>query len=146
MAAAPSFARIGLPAGGEIFYDNLFQVFGRGDRRMWTSLILFAQEAKDKAPEGGGLLSGPNAILLPLGAVFMLFYFLVLRPQQRKQRQEQDNLMSNMKKNDEFITTSGIIGTVWKIEEAKAGRAHEVVLEIDDNARIHVLKSSIAQI
>jgi preprotein translocase subunit YajC len=77
-------------------------------------------------------------ILIPV--LFALFYFVVLRPQQRRMRQEQDSMMANLKKNDEVVTSAGIFGTVANIKD------EEVTLKIDDNARIRVLKSTIARV
>ncbi|MBI2804731.1 MAG: preprotein translocase subunit YajC [Planctomycetes bacterium] len=109
---------------------------------MLSALILFAQdEAKKGQPEGiGGFLGSNGIILLPI--LFMLFYFVVILPQQRKQRKEQESLMSGMKKNDEVVTAAGIIGVIANIKEG----GDEVVLKIDDNARMRVLKSSIVRI
>jgi preprotein translocase subunit YajC len=107
---------------------------------MLTSLLLFAQDAKDGADGGGGF--NPNSFLLPLAVIFMLFFFLIVLPSQRRQKREQENLLANLKKNDEVVTTSGIIGIVANIKEG----GNEVTLKIDDNARIRVLKTSIAQI
>jgi preprotein translocase subunit YajC len=107
---------------------------------MLYALILFAQDkAADKgaAPEPTGLLQNPMFLVLGL---MILFFFVVILPAQRKQRSEAESLMTNMKKNDEVVTASGIIGIVQNIKD------EEVVLKIDDNARIRVLKSSIARI
>jgi preprotein translocase subunit YajC len=109
---------------------------------MLTSFILFAQEnAKDAAPESGfgSLFSNP---MLPILAVMVIFFFLVILPAQRRQKRDQENLLANLKKNDEVVTTSGIIGIVANIKEG----GNEVTLKIDDNARIRVLRTSIAQI
>jgi preprotein translocase subunit YajC len=107
---------------------------------MLNSFILFAEEeVKKGATEQGPFWQNP-IILLPV--MFALFYFIVLRPQQRKQRQEQENMMSGLKKNDEVVTAAGIIGIVSHIKE----NGDEVTLKIDDNARIRVLKSSIIRI
>jgi preprotein translocase subunit YajC len=113
---------------------------------MMSSLILFAQaveKAKDAAapPEGGlgALFSSP---MMPIMAVMVIFFFLVILPAQRRQKREQENLMANLKKNDEVETTSGIIGIVVNIKEG----GNEVTLKVDDNARIRVLRTSIARI
>jgi preprotein translocase subunit YajC len=109
---------------------------------MLSTFMLFAQVAQEegkKAVEQPPFWQNP-IILLPI--MFGLFYFVVLRPQQRKQRKEQEDLMAGMKKNDEVVTAAGIIGIVSHIKEG----GDEVTLKIDDNARIRVLKSSIVRI
>ena len=113
---------------------------------MLTNLFLFAQVVKEKgenaaAPEGiQGFLANNQMIFLI--AIMMAFFFLIILPAQRRQRKEQANLLANLKKNDEVITTSGIIGIVAHIKEG----GNEVTLKIDDNARIRILRSSVAQI
>jgi preprotein translocase subunit YajC len=118
---------------------------------MFNSLILFAQalpeavkdatdKATEKGPQGiGDFLQNPMFLLMILMAVF---FFVVVLPGQRRRAKEQEQLLTGMKKNDEVVTASGIIGTVYNIKEG----GDEVVLKIDDNARIRVLKSSIVRI
>jgi preprotein translocase subunit YajC len=110
---------------------------------MLSTFILFAQEAADPAkgpPDGfGGLFSSP---IMPILIVMVLFFFLIILPAQRRQRKEQEAVMATLKKNDEVVTTAGIIGIVAHIKES----GDEVTLKIDDNARIRVLKSTIARI
>ena len=80
-----------------------------------------------------------TAVVLVLG-LMILFFFVVILPAQRKQKREAEALMTGMKKNDEVVTASGIIGVVQTIKD------EEVILKIDDNARIRVLKSTIVRI
>jgi preprotein translocase subunit YajC len=96
---------------------------------MCTSAVLWAEGS------GGQMDLG---ILWLLPAILFLFYFLVLRPM-RKQDQERQNLVRNLKKNDKVITTSGIYGTVVAIAE----HADEITVKVDDNVRVRMLKSSI---
>jgi preprotein translocase subunit YajC len=111
---------------------------------MVNTLILFAQAAEEEVKKGqgdgiGGLFSSP---IMPILVVMVLFFFLIILPAQRRQRKEQEAVMSTLKKNDEVVTTAGIIGIVAHIKES----GDEVTLKIDDNARIRVLKSTIARI
>ena len=111
---------------------------------MLSALILFADDVKKEAesapPEGiGGLLSSP--MLIPI-ILMALFFFVVILPAQRKQKREAESLLANMKKNDEVVTASGIIGVIAHIKDG----GDEVTLKVDDNARIRVLKSSIVRI
>ena len=107
---------------------------------MLTSLILFAQENAPDKPGDGGPLGGSNFMFVML-AIMAAFFFIVVLPGQRRRAKEQESLLSGMKKNDEVQTASGIIGTIYAIKEGD-----EVVLKIDDNARIRILKSSIVRI
>jgi preprotein translocase subunit YajC len=104
---------------------------------MLHALILFAQEPNEGP---GGLLGGSPIILMMI--LMAIFYFTIILPGTRKQRKEQESLLTGLKKNDEVVTSSGIIGIVAHIKE----NGDEVTLKIDDNARIRVLKSSIVRI
>jgi len=111
---------------------------------MLNALILLAQEGATKASDGatrpgGGLFDNP---LLPMIIIFGLFFFLIILPAQRREKKQREQLMSTLKKNDEVVTSAGIIGVVWNIKEG----ADEVVLKIDDNARLRVTRSSIVRI
>ena len=108
---------------------------------MFATLILFAQLEEKKPADGIMGLLGSNPIL-PILGIMMLFFFLIILPAQRKQRKEQETLMSGLKKNDEVVTSGGIIGVVANINDA----GDQVTLKVDDNTRIRVLKSSIARI
>lgn len=64
----------------------------------------------------------------------------MIRPQ-RRQEQTQKTLISGLKKNDKVQTIGGILGTIVSVNE----KEDEVVLKIDDNTRLRVIKSSIAR-
>jgi preprotein translocase subunit YajC len=81
----------------------------------------------------------PSALVnfIPFILVFVVFYFLLIRPQQKKAKQHQDYL-TKLTHGDQVVTSSGIYGTVKGITDAV------VTLEIADNVRVKVLKSSVA--
>ncbi|HZZ81634.1 MAG TPA: preprotein translocase subunit YajC [Gemmataceae bacterium] len=109
---------------------------------MLYSLILFADDVAKQVgdkQEPGPIWTNPMFMIMILMAAF---FFIVILPGQRRRQREQEQLMAGMKKNDEVVTASGIIGIVYNIKEG----SEEVVLKIDDNARIRVLKSSIVRI
>ena len=54
--------------------------------------------------------------IMPLRFIFIIFYFLMIRPQQ-KQRREMQNMLSNLQKGDRIVTRGGIVGTIDKVEE-----------------------------
>ncbi|HXG11171.1 MAG TPA: preprotein translocase subunit YajC [Gemmataceae bacterium] len=105
---------------------------------MFETLLLLAQEGGNSTPGGPPGILGNPLILLP--AIFVLFYFLMIRPM-RRQEQQRQALIANTKKGDKVITHAGIIGTVVAI----ADKEDEITLKVDDNVRLKMLKSSIAR-
>ena len=116
-----------------------------------TLLILAQKDAVDGvAPKGdgggeagdpGGFLGIFNNPLLPLIVIGIMFYFLLILPE-RKKRKELENQLNSLKKNDRVVTTGGICGV---IVNANPG-AKTVLMRIDDNVKIEVLRSHIAHI
>ncbi|HTY44926.1 MAG TPA: preprotein translocase subunit YajC [Patescibacteria group bacterium] len=76
-----------------------------------------------------------NAI--PLVFVFIIFYFLIFRPQRQKEK-EHATMISNLNKNDEVVTSGGIHGTIVNVKEKT------LIVRIDENVKIEVEKSAIA--
>ena len=85
---------------------------------------------------GGG--QNPIMSLMPVIFIFIIFYFLLIRPQKKAQN-ELKKMISALKKNDDVITTGGIHGTVVNVKDTA------VTLKIDDNVKIDVEKSCIAR-
>ncbi len=94
--------------------------------------IAFAQGAGHQSPTGAFLFQ-----LIFLIGIFLVFYLLIIRPQQ-KQRKRHQEFLSNLKKGDKVITSSGIWGTVTDIGE------HTVTLKVDSNTRITFTKEAVA--
>jgi preprotein translocase subunit YajC len=88
--------------------------------------VLFAQAAP-----GGGL-----GTIAMIGALFLIMYFVMIRPQQ-KQMREQKELLSALKKGDDVILQGGIFGKIHAVTDKI------VTLEIANGVRVRVLKSSI---
>lgn len=80
--------------------------------------------------------SNDLASFLPLIVIFVLFFFMIIRPQM-KQAKEQRNMIAALQKGDEVVTTGGIVGKVTKVTEAF------VVLEIAPETEISVQKHAI---
>lgn len=76
---------------------------------------------------------------LPLIIIFGIFYFLIIRPQQKKQKELQQ-MVANLQKHDEVVTNSGIHGVVVIIKD------NTVVLRVDDSTRIEFDKDVIATV
>ncbi|MBI3301085.1 MAG: preprotein translocase subunit YajC [Deltaproteobacteria bacterium] len=78
---------------------------------------------------GGG--PGPLVQFLPLALVFLVFYFLLIRPQQQKAKAHRETI-DNLKRNDEVVTTGGLYGRVIELNDKV------VTLEIAPNVRVRV--------
>jgi preprotein translocase subunit YajC len=81
--------------------------------------------------------ASPIASLFPLLLIFVIFYFMLIRPQKTREKEHQ-KLLANLNKNDEVITTGGIHGTIVSVKEKS------VVLRVDDNVKIEVEKNCVA--
>jgi len=91
-------------------------------------------------PEGGAGAGGPGGMfqaLLPLMLMFLVFYFLLIRPQQKRTKQHRD-FLDALQKGDEVITSGGLHGKVTGITD------NVVTLEIADKVRIKVQRANIA--
>ncbi|MCX5686741.1 MAG: preprotein translocase subunit YajC [Candidatus Omnitrophica bacterium] len=75
--------------------------------------------------------------LMPIILIFVVFYFLLIRPQ-KKTQDEHKKMVAGLKKNDEVITSGGIHGTIVNVKD------HTVTLKVDDNVKVEVQKSSIS--
>ena len=71
--------------------------------------------------------------------IFVIFYFLLIRPQ-TKERQRHEEMLKALKKGDEIITNGGIIGTVVHVEE------HRLTVRTGDNTRLTVDRGRVAQL
>lgn len=87
---------------------------------------------------GGGAAQGnPIMAFMPLIILFVIFYFLLIRPQQKKAKAHQE-MINNLKKGDRVITSGGIHGTITSLDESTA------TVEIADKVRVKVTRGSIA--
>ena len=77
------------------------------------------------------------SILLIVGLI-AIFYFMLIRPQQKRMRQQME-LMNNLRKGDEIMTSAGIYGTITEVEE------ETILLEVSEDVEIRVAKSAIAR-
>ena len=91
-----------------------------------------------QAAGGGGAFD--IAAFLPLILIFAVFYFLLIRPQQKKVKQHRE-LVSNLRRNDRVVTAGGIIGTVSKVVNDA-----EVQVEIAEGVRVRVVRSQIIEV
>ena len=102
---------------------------------MLHALIVLAEE-EGKAPGGGGAAFS----FLPLILIAVLFWFLLIRPM-KKQEQERQAMASNLKKNDEVLTSGGIFGTIVDVGESD----DKITVKLADNCRVKMTKASIVR-
>ena len=75
--------------------------------------------------------------IMPLVLIFLVFYFLIIRPQQNKIK-DHNAMVNSVKKGDEVITQGGLIGKVSKVSD------DEVVIDFGNNVSIKAIKSTLA--
>ena len=78
--------------------------------------------------------------ILPLLLIFVVFYFLLIRPQQKKLK-DHKNMIANLKKGDRVVTQGGIIGNIHYVHDAGT-----LSVEIADNVNVKVAKGMVADI
>ena len=93
------------------------------------------------AQDAAGLMSSATQFA-PLLLIFGVFYFLLIRPQQQKQK-EMKAMLSNLKRNDKVITGGGIVGVVSK---PPADDTREIEVEIAPGVKVIVLRETIASV
>lgn len=94
--------------------------------------------AADPAAAAAPAQPSPLMSFAPLIAIFVIFYFLLIRPQQKKAK-EHKSMVDNLKKDDRIVTSSGFYGTVVSVGEST------VEVKLADNVRIKMLKSAVAE-
>jgi preprotein translocase subunit YajC len=101
--------------------------------------MLIDQAFAQTAPAGPG--GGDFIIqLLPIALIFVVFYFLMIRPQQRKVK-EHRAMVAALRRGDRVVTSGGIVGTV-----AKTLGDNELLVEIADGVRVKVMRGSISEV
>jgi len=84
-------------------------------------------------------VANPLVQLFPLALIFIIFYFLLIRPQKQKEKEHQ-KMIASIDKNDDIVTLGGIHGTVVNVKEKT------LILRIDENVKMEIEKSSVAYI
>jgi preprotein translocase subunit YajC len=85
----------------------------------------------------GGQAAGGLAGFLPIIILFAIFYFLLIRPQQKKAKEHRE-MISNLKKGNRIITSGGIYGTITSIDDTSIG------LEIAEKVKIKIARGNVA--
>lgn len=93
------------------------------------------------AQTAGGPSGGQTALMqfLPLVFIFVIFYFLMIRPQQRRMK-EHRAMIDAVKKGDTVVTSGGLIGKVTRVQDA------EVEIEIAPNVKVRAIKSTLSSV
>jgi len=97
--------------------------------------LLFAMAPQGGEGGGGSLIS----TLIMFGAIFLIFYFMIIRPQQKRAK-EKEKMLSNLEKGDKVVTNGGIHGVIAGLEEKTA------LLMVSENTKIKVERSAITTV
>ena len=96
---------------------------------------IFAMGPTPEGQGGGGMAS----TLIMFGAIFAIFYFMIIRPQNKKAK-DREKMLGELQKGDKVITGSGIHGVVNSIDEGT------VIVQVSDNVKLKFERSAIATI
>jgi len=99
---------------------------------LFSGLSLFQTAAPSST---GSMIS----TIVMFGAVFAIFYFMIIRPQNKKQKAA-EKMISSVKKGDKVVTIGGVHGTVNSVKDKT------VVVKVDDSTKIEFSKSAIASV
>ena len=99
------------------------------------SLLLFAP------PVAGQAAPNPLIQIVPLVLIFVVFYFFMIRPQQKKQK-DREKVLDSLKRGDKIVTIGGVHGTVAGIDTEKKS----VLVQVSDSTKITFDRTAIANI
>jgi preprotein translocase subunit YajC len=102
----------------------------------------YAQDAAGGSASSLGMLYSAA----PLVAIFIVFYFILIRPQQKRQKETQ-SMIAALKRGDRVVTGGGIIGVVQSVPPDKDGKpVNEITVEIAAGVRVTVLRDSVTHV
>ena len=93
----------------------------------------------DAWAQAGGEAGGSLFSLLPLVVIFILFYFLLIRPQQKRAKQHKE-MVAALKKGEEIVTNGGLLGKVTDVED------NFVTIELASGLNVRIQRQAIAQV
>jgi len=96
----------------------------------------YAQAAGGSGTDAFGLLQ-----LLPLVLIFVVFYFLLIRPQQKKMKEHRE-MLGQLKRGDRVVTAGGIVATITKVKDG----SDEIEAEIAPNVKVMVVRGTIGSV
>ena len=91
------------------------------------------------SPQGGEGGGSMVSTIIMFGAIFLIFYFMIIRPQQKKSK-ERTKLLSNLEKGDKVVTSGGIHGIIAGLDEKTC------LLQVSDNLKMKVDRSAIGTV
>lgn len=91
------------------------------------------------APQGGSGGAGFMSTIIMFGAIILIFYFMIIRPQQKRAK-EREKLLSNLQKGDKVLTSGGLHGTIAGIDEKT------ILLNVGDNIKLKFERSAITAV
>ncbi len=95
--------------------------------------FLLAMAPQPGQGQGGGSMI---STLIMFGAIFLIFYFMIIRPQQKRQK-EREKMLNSLKKGDKVITSGGLHGTIAGIDEKT------ILLDVGNNVKLKFDRSAI---
>lgn len=103
----------------------------------FTMLFALLAQAQPAAPTGGG--PNPLASFIPIILIFVIMYFVLFRPQMRRQK-EQQRLVSALKTGDRVVTSAGIHGMITNVKDTT------VTVKVADNVKLEMEKSAVTNV
>jgi preprotein translocase subunit YajC len=101
---------------------------------LFAPTLAAAQETSAAAPD-------PYTSLLPLLFIFVIFYFLLIRPQQKKMKDHRE-MLGQLKRGDRVVTAGGIVATITKVKDG----SDEIEAEIAPNVKVTVVRGTIGSV
>jgi len=98
-------------------------------------LLMAAPDSAAAAPTGAAALIQ----FFPLVAIIAIFYFLIIRPQNKKQKETQ-KMLAALKKGDKIVTIGGIHGVIQSVKE------NTVIVRVDDNTKVEFSRSAVSTV
>lgn len=106
---------------------------------IYENLFILAQAASQTPAPGNGGGGSPLTPLIMMGGLVAVFYFMVIRPQSQRQKQQQA-LIASMKTGDKVVTAGGMHGLIANVKETT------VIVKVADNVKIEVDKSAVTSV
>ncbi len=77
------------------------------------------------------------SLIFPIIMIYIIFYFMMIRPQRKKEKEHRE-MLSGLNKNDEIVTVGGIHGTIVNVKDKT------IIVRVDDNVKIELEKTSVS--
>jgi preprotein translocase subunit YajC len=104
-----------------------------------NSFILYLLIGAQQSGGEGAAPNNPLTMFLPFVAIIAIFYFLIIRPQSKKQKETQ-RMLSALKKGDKIVTIGGIHGTIQAVKE------QTVIVKVDEDTKLEFSRSAISNV